>query len=26
VIYGDAEADITDEVIKLYDQEKAKKP
>jgi outer membrane protein len=26
VIYGDPEADITDEVIKLYDQEKAKKP
>jgi outer membrane protein len=26
VIYGDAEADVTDEVIKLYDQEKAKKP
>jgi outer membrane protein len=25
VIYGDAESDITDEVIKLYDQEKAKK-
>ena len=25
VIYGDPEADITDEVIKLYDQEKAKK-
>jgi outer membrane protein len=24
VMYGDAEADITDEVIKLYDQEKAK--
>jgi outer membrane protein len=26
VVYGDPEADITDEVIKLYDQEKAKKP
>jgi outer membrane protein len=26
VIYGDPEADVTDEVIKLYDQEKAKKP
>jgi outer membrane protein len=25
VIYGDPEGDITDEVIKLYDQEKAKK-
>jgi outer membrane protein len=25
VIYGDPEADVTDEVIKLYDQEKAKK-
>lgn len=24
VIYGDPEADVTDEVIKLYDQEKAK--
>jgi outer membrane protein len=24
VIYGDAEADVTDEIIKLYDQEKAK--
>jgi outer membrane protein len=24
VIYGDAEADITEEIIKLYDQEKAK--
>ena len=24
VIYGDAEGDITDEVIKIYDQEKAK--
>jgi outer membrane protein len=26
VIYGDPEGDVTDEVIKLYDQEKAKKP
>jgi len=26
VIYGDPESDVTDEVIKLYDQEKAKKP
>jgi len=26
VIYGDPESDITDEIIKLYDQEKAKKP
>jgi outer membrane protein len=26
VVYGDPEADITDEVIKMYDQEKAKKP
>ncbi|MGH7321768.1 MAG: OmpH family outer membrane protein [Candidatus Rokuibacteriota bacterium] len=26
VIYGDVEADLTDEVIKVYDQEKAKKP
>jgi outer membrane protein len=26
VIYGDPEADVTDEVIKLYDQQKAKKP
>lgn len=26
VIFGDPEADVTDEVIKLYDQEKAKKP
>ncbi len=26
VIYGDTEADLTDEVIKVYDQEKAKKP
>ena len=25
VIYGDPEGDVTDEVIKLYDQEKAKK-
>lgn len=25
VIYGDPESDITDEIIKLYDQEKAKK-
>ena len=25
IIYGDAESDITDEIIKLYDQEKAKK-
>ncbi len=25
VIYGDAEADVTEEIIKLYDQEKAKK-
>lgn len=24
VIYGDAEADVTEEIIKLYDQEKAK--
>jgi outer membrane protein len=24
VIYGDADADVTDEIIKLYDQEKAK--
>jgi hypothetical protein len=24
VIYGDPESDVTDEVIKLYDQEKAK--
>ncbi len=26
VIYGDAEADITEEIIKTYDQMKAKKP
>jgi outer membrane protein len=26
VIYGDAEADITEEVIKVYDQERGKKP
>ena len=26
VIYGDPEGDMTEEVIKLYDQEKAKKP
>ena len=26
VIYGDPESDVTDEVIKLYDQEKVKKP
>jgi outer membrane protein len=26
VIYGDAEADLTEEIIKIYDQEKAKKP
>ena len=26
VIYGDPESDITDEIIKLYDQEKVKKP
>jgi outer membrane protein len=25
IIYGDAEADITEEIIKLFDQEKAKK-
>jgi outer membrane protein len=25
IIYGDPESDITDEIIKLYDQEKAKK-
>ncbi len=25
VIYGDTEADVTEEIIKLYDQEKAKK-
>lgn len=25
VIYGDAEADVTEEIIKLYDQEKTKK-
>jgi outer membrane protein len=26
VIYGDAEADITEDIIKVYDQAKAKKP
>jgi outer membrane protein len=26
VIYGDPESDITEEIIKLYDQEKVKKP